>query len=1340
VEEILAGIYAEVLGVQRVGVHDSFFDLGGDSILSMRVVAHARAAGVLCRPRDVFVEQTVAGLARVAVLTGTDPSVVDEGVGPVSATPIMRWLHDVQGPTGQFNQALVLRAPAQVGDADVAVVLQALLDRHAMLRLKAVDGGADDWSLVALPVGSIQARDCLHSVDVLSDEALLAARARLDPAAGKVLSALWVPNTLQLTLLIHHLAIDGVSWRILLEDLNIAWAQHRNGEPLCLPAPATSFARWSWLLEEHARSPAVLALAEAWREVSATPATLPTVRPDADTHATAGRLSVSLDADSTRELLGPVPAAFHAGVQDILLIAFALACNEFLGARGAPIGIDVEGHGRHDDLAVDVDLSRTVGWFTTKYPVALAAGELSWDQVCAGDAALGKVIKDAKEQLRALPDGLTYGLLRYSNPDTDLRDPDPAIGFNYLGRLGARLGDLSDELWRVSEDSLWAANVASAVPMPLAHPVELNAGTMDADVGPILHATWTWAPSALDGAHVTRLSQLWFDALAGICTHAGKGGGGLTPSDVVPARLSQQQIDELQRQYEIADLLPLTPLQQGLLFHATLAQGSGEGVYAVQLDITMVGNLDRSRLRDAVQTSVSRHPNVVARFCDQFDQPIQIIPADPVFAWGFAELDTDEQIDKLCAAERAAVCDLAGQPPFRAALIAIGHNRHRLVLTNHHIVLDGWSLPILMQEIFASYNGHRLPEPTPYRRFVTWLAGRDVEAARASWSEVLAGVSGPTLVGRPGRREIGRRNIKSFTISADTTLAIRELARSHHTTVSTALQAAWAALLNEMTGQRDVIFGTTVSGRSTDLVGAESMVGLLINTVPVRAQITPTTTISGLIDQLQSAQKTTFEHQHLALAEIQRVAGHDQLLDTLFVYENYPIDVTALLDTGEVAVTDLTATEYNHYALTVQANPGRELGLRVEYDTAAFDDAAIDSLGGRFRRLLDRMAADPEQRLSSLDVLDSAERGMVDAWGNRSVLIAPPATMGSIPEAFGAQVVRAPQGVAVTCDGRDMTYRELDEASNRLAHLLIAHGAGPGERVGVVFPRCGEAIVAILGVLKARAAYVPVDPGLPRARVEFILADAAPIAVITTSILRPLLDGFARSVIEIDDTAIDTQPTTAPPAPALEDIAYFIYTSGTTGTPKGVAIAHHNVTWLAEALDASLPAGRVWTQSHSTAFDYSVWEIFGALLRGRRLVIIPETVAATPADLHALLVAEEVSIFTTTPSAVAVLSPKGLESTAVVVAGEACPTEVVDRWAAPGRVLIDAYGPTELTVCASISAPLTPGNGVVPIGVPIPGAALFVLDSWLRPVPVGVVGELYVAGAGVGVGYWRRSS
>jgi amino acid adenylation domain-containing protein len=383
------------------------------------------------------------------------------------------------------------------------------------------------------------------------------------------------------------------------------------------------------------------------------------------------------------------------------------------------------------------------------------------------------------------------------------------------------------------------------------------------------------------------------------------------------------------------------------------------------------------------------------------------------------------------------------------------------------------------------------------------------------------------------------------------------------------------------------------------------------------------------------------------------------------------------------------------------------------------------------------MTTDTGRRLSSIDLLDAAEHARLDGWGNRAALNRS-ATGVSIPVLFAAQVAQTPDAVALVCGECSWSYRELEEAANRLAHLLVAHGVGPGQCVALLLERSAQAIAAILAVLKTGAAYLPIEPVVPAARIGFLLTDAAPIAAITTTALADRFDGHDLLVVDVNDPRIQTYPCTALPAPAPDDIAYLIYTSGTTGVPKGVAISHRNVAQLLESLDVGLPAGQVWTQCHSLAFDFSVWEMWGALLRGGRLVVVPEEVAGSPQDFHELLVTEQVSVLTQTPSAVGMLSGEGLESAALLVGGEPCPAEVVDRWAR-GRVMINAYGPTETTVYAAISAPLQPGSGVAPIGSPVPGAALFVLDGWLRPAPAGVVGELYVAGAGVGVGYWRRA-
>ena len=1220
VEEILAAIYAQVLGVDRVGVDDSFFDLGGDSISSMQVVARARAAGLTFRPKDIFVEQTVAAVARVAAVATTAVS-ADDDLGAVVATPIIRWLAESGSRTDSFNQTMVVQVPPDVSIEDVHAVLQALLDHHAMLRLRADLTG--DVHLSVPHPGSVDGSACVTTAGALTADAIVRARADLDPVHGRMISAVWCAAEGRLALCVHHLSIDAVSWRILLEDMNIAWAQRRAHEPIVLPTPGTSFKRWAASLTDYAHSDEVRAHAEKWGRVATVPPALPHIDPARDTYATAGRSSAELDSATTQYLLDQVTAAFHVGVQDICLIAFALAWTHHFGTHD-PVGIDVETHGRDEDLFTDADLSRTVGWFTSKHPVALGVDGTTWEQICSGAAGLGAVVKAAKEDIRALPPSITYGLLRHLAGDLGLASGDPAIGFSYFGRLTAEGSELAGELWHISDTGAPISSAAAAVDMPLFHGLELNAGTVDVGDGPHLRGDFNWAPTLLDHDDVAGLGRSWLEALRGICEHVRTGGGGLTPSDITPVRLTQRDIDELTGTYPLADIWPLSPMQRGLLFHAAAAPGHSDDLYAMQLAVTVTGPLDAARLHSAVQAVVRRHPHLAARFCAGFDPPVQLIPTDPAASWRYRELSDEPSIADLCAAERAAVCDLRTPPAFRAALIRTSPDEHRCVLTFHHIVMDGWSLPVLLREIFAGYSGMPLPQAPSFRRYLRWVDAVDTEAALQAWSAVLAGLDNPTLVGTPGRT--GARKVEAFRLTEDLTEALVGVARSHRTTVNIVLQAAWAILLTSLTHQRDVVFGTAVSGRPADLAGAESMIGLLINTVPVRARVDAVTTPAALLDQLQTDHTRTLDHQHVALADIHRLTGYEQLFDTLFVFENYPIDTEPLAATGDLTITGVDTRERNHYPLTLQAMPGRCVDLRLEYDTGVFDTPTAVGIIVRLRHILEAVAVDPDAALASIDLLDGPEHAYLDDVGNRRTLTCALGG-GTIPGRFAAHVRRAPDAVALRSDAQSMTYGQLDAASTRLAHLLVDSGAGPGHSVALCFPRCADAVVAILAVLKSGAAYVPVDPAHPPSRIEFVVGDTMPVAAVTISAMADRFAGCDLPIICTDDLGGREWPVTPLPEPDPGDIAHVIYTSGTTGVPKGVAVNHRNVTALFDgpAIGVSFHRDQVWTQFHSYAFDFSSWELWGALLSGGRLVIVPERVALSPDRFHALLRAEGVT-------------------------------------------------------------------------------------------------------------------
>ncbi len=820
-------------------------------------------------------------------------------------------------------------------------------------------------------------------------------------------------------------------------------------------------------------------------------------------------------------------------------------------------------------------------------------------------------------------------------------------------------------------------------------------------------------------------------------------------------------------------VVPLSYAQQRLWFIDQL-QGPSP-VYNLAAALRLGGLLETEELRAALADVVGRHESLRTLLAAPGGIPQQlVVPSERAdFGWDVVDA-TGWSAGRLDEAIGAAVrhsFDLASEIPLRATLFRVAYDEHVLVAVVHHIAADGWSIAPLIRDLGVAYAGRyaRLapgwePLPVQYVDYTLWqralLGDLDdsdspIAAQLAYWEQALAGL--PERLQLPTDRPyppVADQRGASVVVDwpAELQQQVARAAREHKATSFMVVQAALAVLLSKLSASPEVAIGFPIAGRRDPAL--DDLVGFFINTLVLRVDVSGDPTTAELLGQVRRRSVAAYEHQDVPFEVLverlnpSRSLAHHPLIQVLVGWQFAGnSDPAAELELEGLQVTSLpvdtrTARMDLGFSLAERfTNTGEPAGISgtVEFRTDVFDAASIETLIERLGRVLVAMTADSTRRVSSIDVLDAGEHARLDEVGNRAVLTQPAPPAVSVPVLFAAQVARSPEAVAVTFDGRSMTYRELEEAANRLAHLLAGQGAGPGQCVALLFSRCAEAIVAILAVLKSGAAYLPIDPALPAARIEFMIADAAPIAAITTAGLRALLDGCELAVVDINDPRIDTQPSTAVPSPAPDDLAHIIYTSGTTGVPKGVTVTHHNVTQMFDALDigVELAPDQVWTQFHSYAFDFSVWEIWGALLFGGRLVVVPDSVARSPEDFHALLVTEHVSVLTQTPSAVAMLPDEGLESAALVIGAEPCPVEVVDRWA-PGRVMVNVYGPTETTMWLSKSAPLAAGSGAPPIGSPIAGAAFFVLDGWLRPVPVGVVGELYLAGRGVGVGYVRR--
>ena len=631
--------------------------------------------------------------------------------------------------------------------------------------------------------------------------------------------------------------------------------------------------------------------------------------------------------------------------------------------------------------------------------------------------------------------------------------------------------------------------------------------------------------------------------------------------------------------------------------------------------------------------------------------------------WPAARLH--EAID---AAARYAF-DLTTEIPLRASLFRVAETEHVLVAAVHHIAADGWSITPLARDLGVAYVSRCAGQapawvdlPVQYVDYTLWQRAQfgelddtesPIAAQLAYWQEALAGM--PERLQLPTDRPYPLvADQRGATVEvdwpADLQQRVASMAREHNATGFMVMQAALAVLLSKISANSDVAVGFPIAGRRDPAL--DDLVGFFVNTLVLRVELDGDPSFAELLAQVRQRSLAAYEHQDVPFEVLverlnpARSLTHHPVVQVMLAWQNLPghtggtaaglalgdVQVTPMPVDAKTARMDLTFSLAERWD---EAGAPAGIGGTVEFRTDVFDAHSIQVLVDRLQRVLMAMTADPARMLSSVDLLDEAEHAQLAELGNRAVLTAPATAPVSIPVLFAEQVARTADAVALVCNGRSLTYRELDEASNRLARLLAGRGAGPGQSVALLFSRSAEAIVSILAVLKTGAAYLPVDPALPEARIGFVLGDAAPVVAITTAELADRLDGHQVAIIDVDDPAVNAESDASLPAPAADDIAYFIYTSGTTGVPKGVAVTHHNVTQLLASIPGGLSSAGVWSQWHSLAFDVSVWEIFGALLHGGRLVVVPEDVARSPEDLHALLVAEQVSVLSQTPSAAA---------------------------------------------------------------------------------------------------------
>ncbi|MFI9626620.1 amino acid adenylation domain-containing protein [Streptomyces sp. NPDC052042] len=1381
-ERTLARIWSELLGIPEVSVDDNFFDLGGDSILGLQVVSRAREAGLRLTAKHTFLRQTIAELAAEALATPDEeqPTAAAEPTadGEIPLLPVHRWFFDTLGASlDRFNQHVLLELDAGTDPGALRSALAAVVGEHDALRLRA-RRGPEGWQLRHAPAEP--ALDLLRVTDLSGEadpdtalrEAAVAAQSGFDLAEGPLLRAeLFIDEGRppRLFLAAHHLVVDGVSWHILLSDLEKAYRRTRAGAPVELGPRTTSPGAWAARLAAHAADGGPLGELAHWQGVQRAIAEagrlpLDSAEPGENTVAGADEVTVRLDERTTDALLRHVPRAYRTRVNDVLLAALGRVLADWTGSDTVPVTL--EGHGR-EALFPDVDLSRTVGWFTSVHPVALAMPvKHDW----------GAVLKSVKEQLRAVPGhGLGYGLLRHlaGSPEVLPAGPEPQVSFNYLGRQGIP-GD-GTGLLRGTHP---VPGAERAPDQARGHLIEIN--------GEVRHRRmefrWEYATGAHRRATVERVAGAFAAALEAIVEHCARpGAGGFTPSDFPLAALDQVAVDRITADDpSVEDVYALSPAQSGMLFHSLTALADGErDPYTGHFSVRVDGVTDPAALGRAWQHVVDATPalRTSVHWAD-LGEPVQIVHTGvPLTVEYLDHRDLDDAareaaLGALWEERERRTVPLDRAPLLRLLVVRLADSAVQLYWSAHHLVIDGWSFSSVLADVFSEYArligrspAARPAARRPYRDYIAWLADQDASATERHWRRVLSGLAAPTPLpydrvpvrahAARSSREVGLR------LSAARSRRLYDSARGARLTVSTLVQGAWAVLLSRYSGEADVCFGVTVAGRPADLPGAEDMVGLFINTVPVRALVDTGSGTASWLRGLQAAAADSRGHEHAALVDIRRWSDlpvTSGLFDSIVVFENYPYDSGAAVRSG-LEVGSYLGDEHTNYALTLTAHAADELRLAIGYDPDLFDIDTVERIAGHLDTLLDALGpaldSAPDTPVGELPLLTEAEAHMLLVeWNDTAVEASTPRL---IHELFAEQAARTPDAPALADRTTTLTYAELDRHANRLAQHLVGLGAGPGRVVGMLVERGTEATVVMLAVLKAGGAFVPLDPQYPAARLRLMLQDAEAPVVVTRGPLRHLLAGHSGTLVDLDRDAeaIAAQSATAPHGDVTpDDLAYVVYTSGTTGRPKGVMVehrqAHHMVrAWdLRHGLTDMRP--RVLSVS-SLSVDLFFADFLLSALFGGTMIVCPQESVADPVALADLLLSSEAQLMITVPSLAHALAaeftwrgrcPEALRLLMVGSEGWSLPA-AAEVWQALSRntVVVNAYGSTETTVDSTHFElgrdPLGEG-AYAPVGRPLANTSVHVLDEALRPVPVGVAGECYIGGDGVSRGYLGR--
>lgn len=1349
IEETLLYICREVLNRQTIRLKDNFFAIGGDSIKAIQVASRMSRAGWKIGVKEIFENPVFAELAQYVkkVEKTIDQSPV---TGSLPLTPAQhRFFQTAYEEKHHYNQSLLFSSVKRWSAAGLQLVFNKILEHHDALRITFRRDEQGNWMQENIAPGTPAAIieiDLTHETNWAEQMAEKAdqIQSSLDLQNGPLLKvALFhLPEGSRMLVVLHHLVTDGVSWRILSEDISTLYEQFDNRQVMSLPLKTDAYKTWAEKLQIYSGSKACNDIKTYWHAVAA--ADVPKLPKDFEHAANLQQhrvnSSFTLSKKITSLLTEKVHKAFGTEINDILLVSLATAINKTFSIPKCMVAL--EGHGR-EEILPDVDVTRTVGWFTSVFPVLLDVSH---------PGGLSRHIIDVKEQLHSVPQrGVGFGILKYMAGDPLLQSVQPGISFNYLGEFTSQVA-LAEEASGRNTGSTWPAYYTLDV-AGLIHNKELSINieynSLHYNEATIERLVAAYRESLEQVIHLC-LSQPY---------------NVLTPSDLTYTGISIDALQKLTDRVEVEDIYPLSPLQNGMLFLAAQQQ---EDAYYRQVHYTLSGQLQERFIEKTFIALFQRHDVLRTMFSEDItDVPVQIVVKDrtPEFLFEDLSLLPEHQrrnrLEEYRAADKKRSFRLDKDVLMRIAVFRLSEEMFTIVWSYHHILMDGWCSAILVSEFFEIYNSllqgiEPLLEPvTPYRNYIRWLEKHDKQNALQYWKNYLDGYTEPA--GLPVMKYAATGAYQLATVERiipeSMAATINELAAGNGVTLSTLLQSAWGVLLGMYTQRKDVVFGTVVSGRPEDMPGIESMIGLFINTIPVRVRFDGQESFSSLLKENQAAFASGKSFHYCQLAEIQSATGlNNQLLNHILVFENYPIEerIDAQVETmnnrdggiWHFDVHDLQHEERSHYDFYLIITPGKNISLQFGFNKLVFDEPLIEQVAGHFYSLLEQFCSNAAQPLAALDVLSEEER-TIQMQGIHTTTVEYEAS-ATLVTMFEKTVRQYPCSVAVIGQEQSLTYERLNDTVNRLAwYLREEKGIRPGDLVGVMTGRTTWLPVSILAVLKAGGAYVPVDPSYPAQRKKYMAEDTGMKYVLTDDLALEEEAGlfelvYVPAVLERKDLPRkNPEPVSKP-----NDLAYIIYTSGSTGEPNGVMIEHHAVlnTFVAQKHFFGLSLKDKVLQFSSLSFDASVWEFIMAMMSGAALVMIPRNIIDDPQSFTGYINEKGVTIMTLPPVYLSLLDKEKLQHIRVLItAGEEARLQEAVEYSRKG-IYWNAYGPSECSVCVSMHQ-VTPGDiqrARVPVGTAITNTRLFIMNREMELVPRGITGEICVAGNGLARGYWGR--